>query len=221
MLGGLEYHAVAGRERRGQLPGGHVEREVPGHHGGDHTERFPGDGGKRVGRSGCHLVVEFVQRLAVPGEHMGRARHIDVVGIHDGLAHVQRVQQGQFFAMGHDQLGQAQQHLLALAGGHAWPRALLEGPAGAGHCKVDFGLAAGSDLGQYGVGGGVDGGEGGAILCVDGFAADKCLRREVQVRGALLPEFEGVHLYSLNLWSGVLVKGCTLPQRNVLGLRAG
>ncbi|MNT09331.1 hypothetical protein D3C72_1441110 [compost metagenome] len=196
MLGGLEHHAVAGSQRRGELPGGHVEREVPRHHGGDHAEGFAGDGGQRVGRGGCHLVVQLVQRLTVPGEHLRRARHIDVVGVHDRLAHVQRVEQGQFFAMGHDQLGQAQQHFLALTRGHARPWALFESPAGAGDGQVDLGLAAGGDLGQHLVGGGVDGGEGGAVLCADGLAVDQCMGREVEVRGTLLPEFEGVHLYS-------------------------
>ncbi|MNC59445.1 hypothetical protein D3C75_1092550 [compost metagenome] len=127
---------------------------------------------------------------------MGRARHVDGVGIHHRLAHVQRVQQGQLLAMGHDQLGQAQQHFLALARRHARPGALLEGSTGAGDSQVDLGMAAGGNLCHYVVGGGVDGCEGGAILCVDGFAVDQCMGRKVEVRGALLPEFESVHLYS-------------------------
>jgi len=78
---------------------------------------------------------------------MGRTGHVDVVGIHDRFAHVQRVQQRQFFAMGHDQLGQAQQYLLALDGRHARPRPLLERLARRADGKVDVGLVTGSDTG--------------------------------------------------------------------------
>ncbi|MCY1415750.1 hypothetical protein D9M71_312430 [compost metagenome] len=98
--------------------------------------------------------------------------------------------------MVHDQLGQAQQHFLALARRHARPGAVLKGSTGAGDGQVDLGLAAGGNLCHYVVGGGVDGCEGGAILCVDGFAADKRLGWQVQIRSALLPEFEGIHVYS-------------------------
>src|SRR5690606_37124807 len=40
LLGGLEHHRVARGQRRGQLPGGHEDGEVPGDDLADHAERF-------------------------------------------------------------------------------------------------------------------------------------------------------------------------------------
>ena len=40
LLGGLEHHGVAGGERRGQLPDGHQDGEVPGDDLAHDAERF-------------------------------------------------------------------------------------------------------------------------------------------------------------------------------------
>ena len=40
LLGRLEHHAVAGGQRRGQLPGGHQQREVPRDDLPDHAQRL-------------------------------------------------------------------------------------------------------------------------------------------------------------------------------------
>jgi hypothetical protein len=73
---------------------------------------------------------------------MGGAGHVDVQGIHHRLAHVQRVEQRQFLAVLQNQLGQAQQNLLALARRHPRPGALLESLAGAAYRQIDLDLAA-------------------------------------------------------------------------------
>jgi hypothetical protein len=55
LLGGLQHHAVAGRQRRGQLPRRHQDREVPGDDLPDHAERL-------VEVIGHGVVVELGQR---------------------------------------------------------------------------------------------------------------------------------------------------------------
>ncbi len=129
LLGGLEHYRVAHRQGRRQLPGGHVQGEVPGHHRADHPQGHAADAGVAVAGAGGHLIVELVDAFGVPGEDIGRAGHVDVPGVHHRLAHVQAVQQGQFLAVGQHQFGQAQQDLLALHRGHARPGPALEGPA--------------------------------------------------------------------------------------------
>ena len=37
---GLEHHGTAAGQRRGYLPGGGLQREIPGHNGGHHAHRF-------------------------------------------------------------------------------------------------------------------------------------------------------------------------------------
>ena len=126
LLGRLEHHRVAGGQGRGELPGGHVEREVPRHHRADHPQRHAGNGGQGLLGGRRDLVVELVEAFRIPGEDVGGAGHIDVPGVHHRLAHVQRVEQRQLFAMGQHQLGQAQQHALALDRGETRPGAFVD-----------------------------------------------------------------------------------------------
>ncbi|MNP26372.1 hypothetical protein D3C76_1192290 [compost metagenome] len=113
LLGRFENHRVTGGQRRGEFPRRHVQREIPRHHGSHHAEGFTSNGCQHVLRAGGDLVVEFVEAFGVPAEHACGTRHVDVVGVRDGLAHVQRIEQRQFFTVFEDQVGQAQQHLLA------------------------------------------------------------------------------------------------------------
>ncbi|MCY1535525.1 hypothetical protein D9M68_709340 [compost metagenome] len=193
LFGRFEHHAVARCQGRRELPGGHVQREVPRHHGSDHTERYAGNGGQGILRGRRDLVVELVQALGVPGEDMRGARYVDIPGVHHRLAHVQRVQQRQLFAVLQHQFGQAQQHLLALARRHACPRPLLESLARTAHRQVDFGLAAGGDPGQQLVGRRVDCVEGSTGFGIDLAAADQRLVNEPLAGSPLLPVAEIEH----------------------------
>ncbi|MNT02677.1 hypothetical protein D3C72_1371830 [compost metagenome] len=87
---------------------------------------------------------------------MGRARYIDVVGIHDRLAHAQRVEQCQLLAVGQQQFGEPDQDLLAFHRGHTGPRPLFKRPASRAYSEVHFVLAAGGNTGQQLVGRRVD-----------------------------------------------------------------
>ena len=77
LLGRLQDHAVARRERRPELPRGHQEREVPGHDRADDAERLAQDRDVRVGECRSDLVVDLVDRLAVPGDALRRVRDVD------------------------------------------------------------------------------------------------------------------------------------------------
>ncbi|MCY1415980.1 hypothetical protein D9M71_314790 [compost metagenome] len=193
LLGGLEHHRVAGGQRRGEFPGGHVEGEVPRHHRADHAQRHAGDGGEGVLRGRGDLVVELVDAFRVPGEHAGGAGHVDVPGVHHRLAHVQRVEQGQFLAVGEHQFGELEQHRLALARRHARPGAVVEGIARGAHGGVDLDLAAGGDVGQQAVGRRVDGSEGSAVGGGHAAATDQGAVDEGLAGGTQLPVVELVH----------------------------
>ncbi|MCY1443544.1 hypothetical protein D9M71_599670 [compost metagenome] len=190
MFGRLEHHAVTGGQCRCDFPGGHVQREVPGYYGGDDTERHTGDGRQRIGTGGGHLIVELVEALAVPGKYVCCTGYVDVPGIRHRLAHAQRIEQGQLFAVGQHQLGQAQQHLLALTGCHPCPGPLLKRFACTAHRQVDLDLATGTHFGQHLVGRRVDhvesaAGGGSYLDAVDQRLVDKDL-----AGGPLLPVVE-------------------------------
>ena len=94
-LGGLEHDRVAAGERRRDLPRGHEQREVPRDHRADHAERLRCRAEARVLQLvGPARVVEQVRR---------RGRDVDVAGLADRLAVVERLQHGQLAgALGHD-----------------------------------------------------------------------------------------------------------------------
>ncbi|MNV75145.1 hypothetical protein D3C71_1684130 [compost metagenome] len=60
------------------------------------------------------FVIHLVHRLAIPAQGLRGERHVDMQGIADRLAHVQCFEQGQLFGMLLDQVGEADQHGLAV-----------------------------------------------------------------------------------------------------------
>src|SRR5699024_2616156 len=78
---------------------------------------------------------------------------------------------------GVQQVADAPQDLLALAGLHGGPRAVVEGAAGGGHGPVHVGGAAVGDPGALGARGGVGGGEGASVRGADPLAVDEQLVR--------------------------------------------
>ena len=55
LLGGLQHHGAAGRQRRAELPGGHQQREIPGNDLADHADRLA----QRVGQKLRRLAAEI------------------------------------------------------------------------------------------------------------------------------------------------------------------
>ena len=86
-LGGLEHDRVAARQRWGDLPRGHQQREVPRDHGADHPERA------RVRPEAC--VLQLVGPAGVVEQVRRRRGHVDVAGLPDRLAVVEGLQHGQ------------------------------------------------------------------------------------------------------------------------------
>ena len=187
LLSGLEYHAIACRQGGCQFPGGHVQREIPRHHRCNHAQCFAGNGRQRVVGSRRDLIIELVQGFTVPGENMGRAGYVDVIGVHYRLAHVQGVQQCEFFAVGHQQVGEFDQDFFAFAWRHAPPRAVVKGAACGAHCQVDLRCTAGGDLRKDSVSRRVDGVEGRPAECTYGMAVDQGGADEGLASSALLP----------------------------------
>ena len=133
LLAGLEHHAVAAGERRCELPHGHQERVVPGHDGAHHAHRLALHQRQRAGSGGGQLAVHLVDGLGGPLQAADGTGHVDLPGIAHRLAHVQAFEQRELLARGQQQLGPAQQHPLALAGGLLRPAAVVEGGATAEH----------------------------------------------------------------------------------------
>jgi ParB family chromosome partitioning protein len=98
LFGGLEHHAVAGGQGRGQLPRRHQQREVPRDDLADHAQRLViviGDG----------VVVDFAQRAFLAADargeiaevvdrqrHVGCGRLADRLAVVDGFDHRQHVE---------------------------------------------------------------------------------------------------------------------------------
>ena len=162
--GRLEDDRVAGGERRGDLPGQHQQREVPGDDLGGDAER-PRD----PAREG---VVELVRPAGVVPEVGRRERHVDVARLLDRLARVDRFEDGELARALLEQAGDPEQVLRPLAAGQLAPRLRL-GLARGPDRRVDVGLGRPGDLGQGLLGRRVDRGEGRPVGGRDVLAADE------------------------------------------------
>ena len=80
---------------------------------------------------GRDLVVDLVDRLGVPAHAARRGRDVDAEAVADRLAHVERLEQRQLRVACSHQLGEAQQHALALGRRLIGPVAALESGAAA------------------------------------------------------------------------------------------
>ncbi len=124
LFGGLEHDAVAGGERRRDLPGGHQQREVPGNDLADNAERLMeviGDG----------VVVDFRDRAFLRAEHasvvtevVDRQGHVGIGRLADRLAVVEGFDQGQGGEIVFDPVGDLEQDARTVGGGRAAPGVL-------------------------------------------------------------------------------------------------
>jgi len=91
------------------------------------------------------LAVDLVDGFRIPGQALRGGRHVDRERIADGLAHVQRFEQGQFVLRGQQALGKGHQDALARGGSLAGPAAVFKSAACGHHGGMDVGrLTAGN-----------------------------------------------------------------------------
>ena len=113
-LGRLEDDGVAGGQRRGDLPRQHQQREVP-------RDDLAGDAERpRVGAEA--RVVELVGPARVVEEVRRGERDVDVAGLPDRLAVVQRLQDGELAGALLQDPGDPEQVLAAVGAGASGPR---------------------------------------------------------------------------------------------------
>ena len=127
--GGLDDQAVAGRERRGGLPRRHQQGEVPGDHRAHHADRLADDQAEGVRTGRRDGVEDLVDRLREPAEGPDGIRDVDLAGVGDRLAALERVEQRQFLEVRLEQVGEAEEDLLALGRGAPRPAPVVECPA--------------------------------------------------------------------------------------------
>jgi hypothetical protein len=138
-LGRLEHHRVPGRERGRNLPGEHEQRKVPG-------DDLPGDAdGPRppVGEG----VLELVRPARVVEEVRRRERQVDVAGLTNRLAAVERLEHGELARALLEDARDAEQVLGPLARGEVRPP-VREPVAGGADREVDVLGARIGDLRQ-------------------------------------------------------------------------
>ncbi len=115
LLGGLEHHAVAGGQRRGQLPGGHQQRKVPGDDLANDAQRLVEVIGHGVGvdiGGGAFLGANAAGEVA---EVVHRQRNVGVQGLTHRLAVVPALGHRQRLQVGLDALSDLQKDIAALA----------------------------------------------------------------------------------------------------------
>ncbi len=155
---GLEHGRAPGRQRRGELPGRHHQRVVPGDDLGAHADRlFQRVVGQRPAeRAGAARRRRSNGR--VEAERLDRRRQL---GVHraDRLPHVLRLERGELRPARPDPVGERVQQARALGGRRPGPVADERG-ARRRHGRVDVGLTrerhvrqrlTGRRLGQGGV----------------------------------------------------------------------
>jgi hypothetical protein len=184
LLRRFENGGVATGQRGCQLPGRHLQGEVPGDDLAHDAERLAQGIGEHVGdrnRNGIALQLGGPAREIA--EVIGGQRHISTSGIFDGLAVVQRLQQCQFLGVLLDQLGDAPEQATALGRGESGPGAAFEGLARGGDGAIDiFGIAL-CDFRQHLPIGRVDGVEGFAAGRLNPLPADEHFDRLLPQKG--------------------------------------
>ena len=188
LLGRLEDHGVPASEGGGDLPGGHHEREVPGHDGAHDADRLAQRVAQVAAGEGelVGLALQLGHPARVVAEGGGRDRGVEEERLVDRLAVVEAVELGELKHALLDEVADLPKHLGALGGWQVLPDAGLEGGASRLHSAVDVLPVAFGDFGQDLARGGVDRVEGLAGRGLHPAAADEELLRLVfQVAGDL------------------------------------
>jgi hypothetical protein len=143
----LQHHGVPARQGGRDLPGEHEQREVPRDHLAGDTERL------RVRATAG--VLQLVGPAGVVEEVRRDGRDVDVAGLLDRLAVVERLEDGELAAALLDDPCDPVEVLGALAAGHPRPD-LVVGLASGLDRGVDVGVARLRDLGEDLLGGRAD-----------------------------------------------------------------
>ncbi len=133
----FQDHRIAGGKRRRDLPGADHQRKIPGHDGGDDTDRLAMDEAEDIARGRCDLAIDLVDRFGIVAECAGSAAGLRLQRHRNLGAIVAHAENGKLERVFLDEFGDAQQHLLALGGCGPRPGALLEGGAGGQHGGID------------------------------------------------------------------------------------
>ena len=146
LLGGLQHHAVAGGQRRGELPDRHQHREVPGDDLPDHAEGF-------VEVVGDGVVVDLGEAALLGADRAGEVaevvdgqRHVGGGGLADRLAVVPGLGPGQQVDVRLHPVGDAVQDQRAL--GDAGPAPGVLRRVGGVEGGLDVGRVGAGDLAQ-------------------------------------------------------------------------
>jgi hypothetical protein len=147
LFGRLHHDAVAGRQRRCDLPCSHQDREVPRNDLADDAQRFV----EMVGDRG---FVDFGQRAFLGADAAGEIaevvdgeRDVGGQGFTDRLAVVPRFGDGQRFEVGFEAVGDAEQHRGALGDGCTRPA--VAGPVGGVEGEFDVGSLGARYLAEH------------------------------------------------------------------------
>ncbi len=145
-LGGLEDDGVAGRQRRPELPRGHVERVVPRRDRSDHTDRVT-TGHRRVALEVLTggLALQEARRSGEEPPVVDREVHLELDDA-DRLAHVLALDARQLVDVGRHHLGHLTEDLAALPGRRTRPAGERRGRGL--HGGVDVGGIARRHLAQ-------------------------------------------------------------------------
>ena len=145
----LEHDRVAGRERRPDLPGRHVERVVPGRDRGADADRLaPDRAGQALEVLARGLALEVAGGGGEEAQVVDRQRDVEGARELQRLAGVARLGARELVGALLEQVGHAVEHGGALAGGDAAPVAAPEGGAGGRDGALGVGRRGVGDLGE-------------------------------------------------------------------------
>src|SRR5256886_6783910 len=147
LVRGLQDDRAPGRERRGHLPRGEVQREVPRHDRTHHAHRLAQGVGEEVAAYGERVARELVGPAGVVAERFDSHRDVDL-RLEQRLAVVLRFDFGDFRGALLQELRDAIQQLAALARRQLAPLLRVEAGARRPHGGVDLRLARLRNLGE-------------------------------------------------------------------------
>src|SRR5437764_703419 len=154
LVGRLEHHGASRRERRGHLPRGQVQGEVPRHDRTHHAHRLAQRVREEVAVDGHRIAGELVGPAGVVAERLDRHGDVDL-RLEQRLAVVPGLDLGDLLGALLQQVGHAIQQQPAPAGRQLAPLFRLEAGAGRPHRGVHLRLARLGDFRERLLGGGV------------------------------------------------------------------
>jgi hypothetical protein len=125
---GLDDDRVATRQRRSNLPGRQEQRKIPRHNRGHHADRFAKRVGEEVALYRDGLAVNLVGPACVVLKALGSSRDLDLAGLENGFAVMQRLESRELVGAGHQVLAEFPKQPSALARRQLPPRT-VEGRA--------------------------------------------------------------------------------------------